>query len=385
MRSTTLRRRATWCVAAAMAASVVAACGSDDEESSSGSTASSANSKSTDILAAAQKAAAAAQNVPDSIGIDKPLSKKPPTGKTIIFLRCSQPVCKGFQDGLGPAAKALGWTVKYQPFTETPEGIQSALSDAIKARPDGIFFTGIDRSVVKRNVAEAEKADVALVSGYEPAPPEGAVIANIADVDRVTATPKSLAAWIAAESGGKANVAVFSINTYPILVATTNALTKELDRICPDCKTKVLNQKVTDVGTKVPSAAVSAVQRDPNIDYLAFAFGDMSIGVPAALKSAGLQDKVKIAGYGVASPSNLAEVEKGAEAAQTAQSMPYGGWRAMDAFARYFVGDDPSPATTAANPAQLFTKSNVGSTGPGWNYSHAKDYQEQFKKLWRVG
>jgi len=372
--------RAAWCAAVALAAGIIVGCGDDEDEPAS----SSSGSQTPSTLADAKKITTEAQQAPTSIAIDKPLSKKPPSGKEIIFLRCSQPVCAGFQEGLKPAADALGWTVKNQPFTPTPEGIQSALSTAIKAKPDGIFFTGIDRSVVKGVLADAEKNNVAIVSGYEPAAPAGPVIANIADGTRVQSSPRTAAAWITAESGGKGNVAVFSINTYPILVTTTNALTKELDRLCPDCKVKVLNQKVTDVGTKIPAAVVSAVQRDPNIEYLSFAFGDMSIGVPAALKAAGLQDKVKIIGFGAASPANLANVAKGLETAQTGVGIPYGGWRALDAFARHFVGDDPSISTNSENPGQLFTKSNV-DTSVGWNFSTAKDYQEQFKKLWHVG
>jgi ribose transport system substrate-binding protein len=377
--------RGIWCVAAALTAIVIAGCGSSSSSSTSSSgssTSASSGSSSNPQLAEAKKLAAAGQKAPSSIVVDKPLSKKPPAGKRIIFLRCSQPVCQGFQQGLAPAAKALGWNMKYQPFESTPEGIQSAMTAAIKARPDGIFETGIDYAILKSVLPAAQKAGIPIVSGYEPTAPSPPIIANVADGPRNQLAPKLAADWIAADSNGKAHVAVFSIKVFPILTYTTKAFTAELKRVCPDCSVKEIDQQVTDVGTKIPANAVSNLQRDPKLDYLAFAFGDMSNGVPAALKAAGLN--AKIIGYGAGSPSNLANVAKGIEAAETAYSIPYGGWRALDAFARKFVGDDPSIDTTSVNPGQIFTKANAPS-GTSWDYSVAPDYQAEFKKLWHVG
>jgi ribose transport system substrate-binding protein len=379
--------RGIWCVVAALTAIVVAGCGSSSNSSTSSSgssTSASSASSSNPQLAEAKKAADAGQQPPTSIVIDKPLSKKPPTGKTIIFLRCSQPVCQGFQQGLAPAAKALGWKMKFQPFAPTPEGIQSAMNAAIKAHPDGIFETGIDIAILKTVLPAAQKAGIPIVSGYEPTAPAPPIIANIADGPRNELAPKLAADWIAADSAGKAHVAVFNIKLYPILNLTTNAFKAELTRVCPDCSVKEIDQQVTDVGTKIPANAVSNLQRDPKLNYLAFAFGDMSNGVPAALKGAGLQGKAKIIGYGAGSPANVANVAKGDEAAETAYSIPYGGWRALDAFARKFVGDDPSIDTTAVNPGMIFTKANAKG-GTSWDYSVAPDYQAEFKKLWHVG
>src|SRR5690349_18920383 len=91
----------------------------------------------------AQKSLAPLLKQQTSVGTLQPLSKKPATGKRIYFLQCSQPVCTAFLGGLQAAAKVLGWQIQKAPFTQTPEGIQSAVQAAIDAKPDGIFMTGI--------------------------------------------------------------------------------------------------------------------------------------------------------------------------------------------------------------------------------------------------
>jgi ABC-type sugar transport system substrate-binding protein len=208
------------------------------------------------------------------------------------------------------------------------------------------------------------------------------VIANVSDTLRNVPLPQAAASWIAADSGCKANVVVFNIKLYPILVATTDAFKAEMAKLCPSATVTESDVQATDVGTNLPSTAVSQLQSNPKINYLAFAFGDMALGVPAALKSAGLS--AKIVGYGAAGPSNIANVASGEEQAETGYGIPYGGWRAMDAFARYFEGMSPAIDTTAVNPGQLFSSKNASST-KGWDFAMAPDYQAQFMKLWHVG
>ena len=55
---------------------------------------------------------------------------------------------------------------------------------------------------------------------------------------------------------------------------------------CPACTVKDVDQQATDIGTKTPQSVVSTFQRDPKLNYAIFSFGDMTIGLQAALKSA---------------------------------------------------------------------------------------------------
>ncbi len=379
-------KRGAWCVGVALSTAAIAACGSSSSSSSSASASSGASTSAASSSAAsgaAQAAATHAAQTPTSINIDIPLKTKPPTGKTIAFLRCSQPVCTGYTDGLTPAAKSLGWTIKYIPYPPTPEGTLAAIEAAIRLKPDGIWTTGLDRAAIESAYTQAIAAHIPMVTGSAVDEPKPPVIANISDALRNLPLPQAAASWIAADSGCKADVVVFNIKLYPILVATTNAFKAEMAKLCPSATVTENDVQATDVGTNLPSTAVSQVQSNPKINYLAFAFGDMALGVPAALKSAGVN--AKIVGYGAAGPSNIANVASGQEAAETAEGIPYLAWRALDAFAREFEGMSPAIDTTAVVPTQLFVKSN-SSNIKGWSFAQPSDASmaAQFEKLWHT-
>jgi ribose transport system substrate-binding protein len=379
-------KRAAWCVGVALSTAAIAACGSSSSSSSSATPAAGGSTSAAATSASggqAQAQATKAEQNPTSININIPLKTKPPTGKTIIYLRCSQPVCTGYTEGLNPAAKALGWTIKYQPYPPTPEGTLSAIEAAIRLKPDGIWTTGLDRAAIESAYTQATAAHIPMVTGSAVDEPKPPVIANVSDTLRNVPLPQAAASWIAADSGCKANVVVFNIKLYPILVATTDAFKAEMAKLCPNATVTESDVQATDVGTNLPSTAVSQLQSNPKINYLAFAFGDMALGVPAALKSAGVN--AKIVGYGAAGPSNIANVASGEEAAETAEGIPYLAWRAMDAFARDFEGMSTAIDTTAVVPTQLFVKSNSGSI-KGWSFAQPSDASmaAQFEKLWHT-
>jgi ribose transport system substrate-binding protein len=405
-----LWQRASVCLCLAISAVAIAACGSSSNSGgSSGASSTSAAATTTSAATTssgatstsggggtstsggsssggskADAAAAAAQKTPTSIEINVPLKKKPPTGKTIDFLQCSQPVCQGYLDGLTPAAKALGWTVKTIPFQPTPEAEIQAVEQAVTNKADGIYVTGLPRSVIQSGLAKAQAAHIPVVDGYDTNPVAPPIIANIANGPGNNFAPNAVASYIASDSKCQGAVEVYDIKTYPILVYTTNILEKKLKQLCPSGLTVSEDDvQATDVGSKIPADVTGDLQRNPKIKYTAFAFGDMALGVPAAMKAAGVS--AQVIGYGAGGPTNVEAVAKGDEDAETAYGIPYGSWRAMDAFARDFEGMSAKIDTTAVNPGELFTKTNAGSVSGWTNMAMSKTNDQQWEKLWHTG
>jgi ribose transport system substrate-binding protein len=384
-----------WCVGVALAA-FVAGCGSTSSSSSSSGTAAAPSSSSSSAaspaasappgLAQAQQATAKAEKVPNTIGISTPLTKKPAPGKTIVFLRCDQPVCAGYADGLTPAAAALGWHMKYLSFTQTPQGIQSAINTAIQMHPDGLFFTGQPAAEIKPLLPALKKAKIPVVSGFDDnvPTPGGPDIANVATYPNVDTYARVMADWLTADSKGKANVGLFDIPSLPILASASTAFQQELAKLCPACKSTVVHQQITDLGgTAIASSVVSTLQSHPDMNYVGFVFGDMVNGVPAALRAASVQTQAKLFVYSSSSPPNLVDLSKGAETADTAFSIPYFGWRAIDAFARYYNRESTAIDSSAFPPGQILTKSNV-ILGTNWNFAVDPQMAQKFKTLWHV-
>jgi ribose transport system substrate-binding protein len=383
--SNSLWRRALVCASVVFAASAIAACGSSSNSESSSSASGGSDSTATTTKPSSGAATLAAlEKVPDTIGISQPLPKRPPTGKHIVFLDCSQPTCPPFAIGLDAAAKALGWTVTNIGFQPTPEAEIGAMNTAIAQKPDGIFVTGLARSAIASSLASAQANHIPVVDGYDlntVAPP---IIANIANAASFDFAPKAIAHWVANYTGCKGDVADFTIKTFPILAQGTSVFESTLKSLCPGITIKTTNAQATDVGTKIPGYVTTAVQSDPNIKVAAFAFGAMTLGVPAALKAAGLS--AQLVGYGADTPTNVQAVNVGQEAAEIGFGLPYGGWRAMDAFARYFEGASAAVDTTTLNPARLYVKSN--SAGPITFKTVGEEplpaIASQFEKLWHV-
>jgi ribose transport system substrate-binding protein len=397
--SSKLWHRVIGCACAALIAGGIAACGSSSSKSSSTSsggggsstsastgTGTSGGGSSTSGGGSSSGAAAtvtAALKRPTSINITTPLKSKPPTGKKIIFLRCSQPVCAGFEQGLAPAAKALGWTLTNVGFQPTPEAEVQAIDNAVSQHPAGIFMTGLARSAIESGLKQAQAAHIPVVDGYTTNAAAAPIIANVANGPSGNSSgPKDIANYIANINNCSGNTAVFNIPTYPILNFGTTVMTGTLKKLCPKMTITVHNAQATDVGTSLPSQIVSVLQRDPSIKYVAYSFGDMALGVPQAMKAAGVS--ADLLGFGAGEPTNVENVAKGEETAESGYGIPYGGYRAMDAFARYFEGMSTKIDTTAINPGQLFDKTNASGVNSWTDVAVAPNMPQQFYKLWHV-
>ena len=322
---------------------------------------------------------------PTSIVLSTPVKKAPPKGKFIIKLTTPEPVSTVISNNAGDAATALGWTFKSLMIGSTPDGAAKAFDAALQLKPDGIIISGYPKSTYSAQLATAKAAGIPVVS--ESTTDAGGtgdgIIANPDGPGQVRAWGKLVAAAIVVDSGGTGEVLSVNVPSYPILNEYVAGLKAALTEWAPNVKVKDLNVQATDIGTKVGPAIVSAIQADPNITYTTFSFGDLSIGVPAAVSAAGLN--VKILGE-TPSPANIQGVKDGTQTMWPGFSAPILGWRDIDAIVRFYTGDDPAAAGLIPLPTQVLNKTTVGGAvlnGDGF-YVGVTDYQAQFKKLWML-
>jgi len=368
-----------------------AASGSSDPTSAAAATTSggSAPTSAASGVAAAKAYLASQLANPTSIEIATPLTKKPPTGKLLVKLVTAQPVTTVVSDGTAAAAKALGWSYKAIPVGTGPEDIQKAFQSALQLSPTpaAIEVSGYPKVTFAAQLAAAKAKGVAVISeSTTDTPGTGDGIDVLLDgPSQVQLWGKDIAAAVVADSNGTAHVAVVSVSAYPILGEFVKGFKTALAQWCPACTTTDLDQQATDVGTKTPTSIVSAFQRDPKLGYAVFSFGDLTIGLDAALAAAGLTKKVKIAGE-TATAANIAGVKKGTDLAWVGFAAPVLGWRTADAAARIVNGDPVTAASSSPLPTQVITKDNVAGivTNSAGYYSGLSDYPAQFKKLWLI-
>ena len=344
-----------------------------------GETAGSAN-------AAAQKEVEQYLTAPAGIPITAPLATCPPPGKKLIVTENPQAVTRKTNDGLEEGAKILGWTVVRQPVGTGPEDPQKAFGAALDQKPDAVLVSGNPSSTFRAQLdrANAEGIKVLISDNGEPAGTNGTATTLTLDNFDQTGLFGKMSADFAAAKGAK-HVLVVDLSLYPILHAYTEGVVAELKKIAPDTKSTVLDAQITDlVAGEIPNKVVSEIQRNPDIDWVVMSLGDMTTGLSAALRAAGLADKVQIGGES-ASTANVTALKSGAEDAWTGFAAEIHGMYRIDALARLFNGEDLKPVNDAKLPTQLLTPDNI-ATAPlddeGY-YVGVPDYTTYFQGLWK--
>jgi ribose transport system substrate-binding protein len=321
------------------------------------------------------------------IRVSEPLGKKPPK-KSVIWLQCELPVCARYGKGYQGATAALGWNFKTIVYKASAPA--AALEAAVAQHPDYIAISGIPSALMKPQMAAAKSAGIPVFgSGTVEKPPPSPFAVMVGGTLRPDA--ENIGHWMINDSQGKANVVGVSIAQFPVLNTETDWFKQDFKKLCPDCSYADLPITVDDIATgAVASKLVAYLQAHPKVNYVFFSFSDPVTGVPQALESAGMSDKVKI--VGVAGNAGIyKDISVGKQAAWTTAGVEWDAWVHVDAMARLAEGQKlsqryidavyPRPKWVVTNTPQA--KQAIQGAGGEWN--GPANFQESFKKLWKVG
>jgi ribose transport system substrate-binding protein len=336
-----------------------------------------------DAAAAAARIAKALQPITD-IGVSVPLTAKPPAGKTVAWigggLQSTQPITPGYQ----AATKALGWKlqiINYDPAN--PQTVNAAVQQAVDQGVDYIAISGTDIASFQQAADAAKAKNIPIIDMYSSNEATGkdgndiyAVISN-ADATRAIAT--QISDWAISDSGGTANVVLVNLPEFPILQVGAKAGKDNYAKNCAGCSVDELDVTLADLGGgKVPGLIASYLQSHPKTNYISYSIGDLFSGVPEALRTAGLDKKVKNIG-GV---PNVEQTQTLIDKQSNEWSMlprSESAWHAVDAMARLSIGQDLSGVNPILVTA-IWDQENVPK--PAAEYTGAVGYEGLFKKLW---
>lgn len=342
-------------------------------------------------LANAKALVAANSQEPTEIPIKTPLPRAPKKGIKVAFLSCQAAACSLLNPGFEAAAKALGWQPKVITYDSKQPG--QALQQAIDAGYKYIATTSITLNTVTPQIRQAQAKGVAVFGAYTGDEPQGKKNGLYGVVQNFSASEKNgrlMAAWMIVNSNSNAHSVYVSLPMYPTLVAQGKASEAEFKTDCPACTQDTLGLSVDQlVSGKGPSTIVSYLQSHPDINYVYLSFQDLDTGVAAAIKSAGLANRVKIIGV-EGQTAQLKAVINGTETAWSILPQPYVMWAVVDWMARLSVGVLDQAALDATSSGMQFmvdtpaaASAQLSSNGGEW--PGPKDYQQQFKTLWQVG
>ncbi|HVW47499.1 MAG TPA: substrate-binding domain-containing protein [Solirubrobacterales bacterium] len=325
---------------------------------------------------------------PTTLSITKPLSKKPEEGKTVAMVTSMLPATQYYTEQTVLAAKVLGWTVDEFPYKEGEEA--KALSSALNTNPDYLIGTNLLKQAVKAQLSQAREKGIPFLNlGGLPednAPSEGYYVIN----GDPTGQAQQLADWAINDSGGKANIAFFTIPALPYVAQAGEAVAARISEKCPGCQFEEVELSLQQlVSGKSPTTIAASLQSHPDVTYAIVGYGDMAVGLPGALKAAGLSGKFKVMGVG-ANQANIAEIAKGELDAFAMVANASVGYYLIDTLARISVGDSTAVDTEntgvggaetwildSPELAKEYAEAPYGWEGP-------ENYIEQWKALWHV-
>jgi ribose transport system substrate-binding protein len=142
-----------------------------------------------------------------------------------------------------------------------------------------------------------------------------------------------------------------------------------------------LNVGIPDVGNgNINNIIVSALRKDPSINYVVPVDAVFASALPSALAAAGLKDKVKVAGC-CGDTTTEAGLSNGSFKAITGVNGGYAGFITLDAAIRATEGL-PIPANEGLLPVGLLLPGTKEK--PADSYNEPADFAQQFMKLWKL-
>jgi ABC-type sugar transport system substrate-binding protein len=368
-----------------MIVALTAGCGSSS--SSGGSSSASGGSAATSAagataggasanVTAAKAAVQARSQAVTSIGVSDPL-KKSIRGKTVVLLSCNTPSCIEQNKPFVQAGEMLGLKMHVIPVGTSPSDVTSSFDSMLAFNPDGVIDNATPVDEWKPQLAKLTAKNVPVVL-FGTGESNGAP--NIKGVFFASRDEQSVgdadAEWVIANSNGKGHALYVFPPAFAGLKPQLAAFNHELKAKCPSCSTDTLNVDVAGVGTKVPQQIVSYLESHPDTKYIVLQYGDLAIGVPSAIKGAGINGVHIISSAG--GTQNYAYIRNGQQDADQSYFSNVASWQIVNALAQALAGQ---PSEVPLFPFRWITKSSANFTGTAPPFGDPT-WQKQFEKLW---
>src|ERR687898_1983556 len=358
-----------------LGAALVAAsgCGSDSD------TGSAASNGGGPGVAEAQAVAERASTRPTVLDLGQPVGKEIPTGKKVAFISCGVEACEIQGDIIKQGAADLGWTAESIGTDGSPEQLQNAFETALRQGADAVILNAVTRAVVAKQLEQAQKQGVAFVTLSSVEKVGDGILANIADTRNSGRIGEILAAKIVSDSKGDSNTLYVNISAFQILRALGDQFKTSYQKYCPECEYGSIDIPVTSLGRDAPDRIVSYLRSHPETNHVVLSVSNaLGAGLPAALRAAGLADKVELVGQ-----SGDSQTFQDLQSGNIKAVIPYDYYTVdylmLDALARHFAG---APLADGQPPLWTVTAENMPEAATKGLFPVVPRYRDEFKKLW---
>jgi ribose transport system substrate-binding protein len=387
MSVSTIGRRVAAVGAAAVLASLAACSTGSSGSSASPGTAPAASCDLTAVNAALDKFS----GIPEYKDPGPAFDMSKARGKTIFNIQESSanPFTQALTTSMTEAAAKVGIKViDYPNQGDHTQWIQG-MNAAIAQKPDAITLTGgtISPTYFQPQAAAARAAGIPIftVLNEDLTQPQGP------EVTARVAQPYDQAARLSADYAIKdtqcaGNVLVLTSKEVIGSPASIDAMNDEFKKQCPACKLTFQNISVPDWSTQITNIVRSAIQTDPNLNYVVPLYDSMSQFVVPGIQLAGATGKVHISTFNgtpfvlkMIQDADVVRMDVGENPSQV-------GYAVVDQVGRVLTGAGPIASGDYNIPLRVFTKANVNDAGNpaelGKGYGDA--FAAGYLKLWGV-
>lgn len=312
-------------------------------------------------------------------------------GKTIWWVPLGGAVDASFGSALKEATGKLGITVHTCDGKFLPTTVASCLQQASSQNPAAVMTGYVDYKSVPTafNALEAKGIPVLLAGATNNSgKPQSAKFAFADSNDINESLAKLELEQAITSSHGKAHLLYVAFDDSAQLSAISSYGESFVKANCAQCTFDVLHTNSASL-TKLASLVGSGLTSHPNTDYVVVQIDPGVAPVLQAIRTAGLQSKVKVIGAG-GLPDTIADLQSGNSplVADAGVSLAYEVWAFTQSLVQMLTGAVP-PAQITSLP-RVFTADNVKGLSPrdfttlNW-YASSDAVISSFTKAWSVG
>jgi len=296
---------------------------------------------------------------------------------SVVVVPCGMATegCKRQAEGFVEAAKVLGWETTLVDPKGDPAADNAAVDQAITQKADAIFLVSIDPDIVAGSLKRAHDAGIFVVASATD---------NTTGLDHEVSLHgdtegELLAAQIVEQTGGEANIAMFTGNEFKTVVKRVEG-SKKIFEDCSGCKVSVEHDiSQTAGGADLVSLVQSTLQANPDVNVVWAPYDAAATDMVQAVQQSG-RDDVIVASFN-GNLQNLDFIRSDApQKIVIGEALEWVGWAGADAVLR--LNQDVAMVDDDGVPSRILIKDNLPAEGEAWAGDF--DFRSEYSKMWGV-
>ncbi|HLH66985.1 MAG TPA: substrate-binding domain-containing protein [Solirubrobacteraceae bacterium] len=363
-----------------MASAALAGCGGASSSATTHAAAQTAHAARANI-AAARALVAPYTGRTNPFPVTQPLVRRPGPATRYALLQCATPVCALFAQLFEGATRALGVHLSIVRAGPSVTSQQAAMGTIVSERPSGVILPGVSGDTTEAQIRQLHSLGIPVVSvGVVNASRYGISFDTAADPGISLLNGRLMAAWSVLQHGAGTNAVFYATPELTFSAYMQRGFDREMAALCPSCRVRNVTIPVADVGNSAPSLVVSDLEAHPRTNVAAFATEEAAIGLPAALRVAGIH--IAVTGY-APPPAVLQYIKAGQITSGLDVDLPVSVWETVDALARLSTHEPLVDGERGGPPIEEFLERPQITFDPNMGWTAYPNFPQRFAKLWR--